>query len=117
MEMKKFIAAHDLWKVRLRTAINLGQCEFSVEQTRVDNLCAFGKFFHALPAAVQASEQGRKVREKHAAFHREAARVLELALGGKKDQANGALAQESAFTRLSAELTQLLTDWEKQVAA
>jgi len=72
---------------------------------------------HALPAAVQASEQGRKVREKHAAFHREAARVLELALGGKKDQASAALALASAFTRLCAELTQLLTDGEKQVAA
>jgi hypothetical protein len=117
MDILRFIAAHGQWKFRLRDAITNGKSEFTVAGVKVDNACEFGKFLHSLPPATQGTPGCSKVRAKHAEFHQEAARVLELALSGRKADAEKALAIGSSFQKLSSELATLMMDWQKQDAA
>lgn len=117
MDFTSFIAAHGQWKTRLRAAIDTGKSDASVASAKLDNQCQFGKYFYSLPPHMQSSELGRQVRDKHAAFHAEAARVLGLALSGKKAEAQKAIEMNSDFAKISAELTRLMTDWQRKSAA
>jgi hypothetical protein len=57
----------------------------------------------------------RAVRELHARFHLEAARVLELALAGKRGEATAAMALGSPFATVSSKLTAAMTAWRKDL--
>jgi methyl-accepting chemotaxis protein len=117
MDAMRFIAAHGQWKFRIRDAIARGKSDFTVVGAKSDTTCDFGKFLQTLPAAVASSALGQKVRAKHAEFHVEAARVLELALVGKKADADKALVDGSKFAKLSTELSALLMEWQRTSAA
>lgn len=117
MDFSRFIAAHSQWKLRLRKAIDTGGADVTVEMIKVDDKCEFGRYFYSLPSEVRAGDLAKLVREKHAAFHVEAARVLAMALAGKKLEANRALDLGSEFAKLSADLTRLLMEWQRKSAA
>lgn len=112
-EINKAIGAHGLWKMRLRSAIDTGKSDFSVANVRPDNLCEFGKWLYALPAADKNSEQFKKVKDLHAQFHEEAAAVIALAVGGKKHEAEMAIAPGGTFTKISSKLTAAMIAWGK----
>jgi methyl-accepting chemotaxis protein len=111
-EITKAIGAHGMWKQRLRQAIDSGKSEFTVERVQPDNLCDFGKWLHALPAADKAGMNWKTVQELHARFHLEASRVLGLALSGQKQDAEKALANSSEFANISSNLTSAMMKWK-----
>jgi hypothetical protein len=112
------IAAHGQWKSRLRTAIISGKSEFSAETVAKDNACTFGAWLYGDGHRDFASEiTFTAIRDLHAEFHREAARVLALALGGQKDAAEAAIGLGSPFGRASASLVGALTRARAQHAA
>ncbi len=111
----KALSAHGLWKQRLLAAITNGSCEFSVAQVQVDNRCEFGKWFYSLPQDFRNSEQGVLIQRLHAEFHAEAARVLGLALAGRKNDATQALVLGSYYTKISGQLSMALTEWKHVV--
>jgi len=117
MDLSKYIAAHGQWKMRLRQVIDTGKSEWSVEGVRVDDRCEFGKFLHGLGPALGSTEMAAQIKAKHAAFHVEAARVLELAMGGKRAEAAKAIEIGSSYMRLSSELTRLMIQWQGKLAA
>ena len=104
------IGAHGQWKIRLRQAIEQGHCEQTVDEVQCDDHCVFGKWLYALPESQQGGDWQR-VREFHATFHREAATVLALALGGKKAEAEQALGAGSKYSQASLLLTTAMLDW------
>lgn len=61
----------------------------------------------------KAEASHEPVRQLHARFHKEAARILDLALSGKFEEAEEAVALESEFLKLSRELTRNMMDWAK----
>jgi hypothetical protein len=105
------IAAHATWKSRLKQAIETGKSDWAVESVRPDGLCEFGKWLYACSSAETATERWRKIRELHAEFHREAARILTLALTGRTADAQAAYALGSHFSKTSADLTLALVAW------
>jgi hypothetical protein len=111
-QIEKAIAAHAAWKVRLRRAIAEGKSEHLPANVSVDNQCEFGKWLYSLPAPDQQSQNWRSVRELHASFHKEAGKVLVLALGGKQAEADAGLAPGSPFAKVSLELTNALMRWK-----
>jgi hypothetical protein len=115
-EVDNAIAAHGMWKRRLRTAIDAGQSEWSPEGVRPDNLCAFGKWLYSLPPATKGSAQWMEIRALHADFHVEAARVLQMALEGRRAEAEAALAAGSKFGSISSNLVGALMSWKKKAA-
>ena len=107
------IAAHGMWKSRLRAAIESGKADVSVEQTRSDQHCAFGKWIHGIDRQVQGSTHYRQCLELHRQFHAEAAGVLQLALAGKKQDALASMTPGSRFSHASSSLTRAMGEWVK----
>lgn len=116
-EIDKGIGAHGLWKARLKSAIDAGHMDTPVEVIRKDDQCAFGKWLHGptLSAADKASSHYRIVRDLHAEFHRTAARVAELALAGKKADAEKQMALGGEYANVSTKLTAAMMAWKQSL--
>ncbi len=111
-EINKAIAAHGVWKQRLRQAIDSGASEFTVENVQPDNRCDFGRWLNSLPVGDKSCEHWKNVQGLHARFHIEAARILNLAIQGNQQEAEKALAFDSQFANLSAMLTSSMVKWK-----
>lgn len=114
-ELTKAINAHANWKTKLQQAIASGRSDLRPENLAADNRCVFGQWLLRLPPAEQASEDVRKARELHAAFHREAAAVLEFALQGDTARAQAALGAGSAYAKASADLNAQMLVWKSKL--
>jgi hypothetical protein len=66
-----------------------------------------------LDTATKASSRWACVRSTHQEFHREAAKILSLALAGDKRSAKSRMGYSSPFTGLSSRLTAELTAWKR----
>ena len=115
VQVDKGVGAHAMWKSRLQKAIESGKLEVSLDVVRVDNACAFGKWFLGtdIPESVKQTAQYQSIKEMHAQFHKTAAKVGELAVAGKKSDAERMMAENGEFAALSLRLTAALMDWKK----
>jgi len=114
-ELDKAIGAHGAWKTRLKTAIETGNIDVSIDVIKVDNQCAFGKWFYGptLNPQDKTSTHYKTVKELHAEFHKVAAKVAELATSGKKADAEKMMAMGGEYSKVSSKLTQAMIDWKK----
>lgn len=107
----KAISAHGMWKQRLRQAVTTGHSEWDPGTVRVDNQCDLGKWLYGEAAHWFSNDPCiENVRTLHAEFHREAARVLELALTGNRTEAEQAIGLGSPYSRVSATLVRALQE-------
>ena len=107
------IGAHSLWKGRLISAIDTGTSEFDPANVDPDNRCEFGKWLHqTIDPASKASPDYVDIKSLHATFHKEAARILRLAVGGKKDEARTLL--NGDYAKMSTQLVQKLSEWKRK---
>lgn len=111
-DIDKALAAHGAWRQRLITVIATGNSDVQAAQVQVDNACAFGKWFYSLPPEIRSAEVCAKIQKLHADFHKEAARILGLALTGKKAEAEKAMAFGGLFMDISGKLSVALTRWK-----
>ncbi|HUO29703.1 MAG TPA: methyl-accepting chemotaxis protein [Bryobacteraceae bacterium] len=109
--IQKALTAHSSWKTRLRGAIVTGKLDIPVSTIRVDNQCAFGKWLYGseLSPTEKQTEKYRTVKQLHAQFHEEAAKVAQLATSGQKQAAENAIAVSGDFHRVSSSLMSALT--------
>jgi methyl-accepting chemotaxis protein len=112
-QVKTAIAAHSAWSARLKAAIASRHLDIPVSTVRTDNQCQFGKWLYGseISAAEAQTQTYRQTKRLHAQFHEEAAKVAQLALAGQKEAADQAMGSGSAYARVSAELTKVLTQW------
>jgi len=109
------IGAHGLWKMRLRTAIRTHQSEVTPHEASGDCNCKFGKWLHD-PAFDPSHRNGiphSVITRVHAEFHREAGRVLQLALDGQDRAAGEAL--DGTYTTTSEKLVRALMKWKSEL--
>ncbi len=111
-EIDEAVAAHHLWKQHFHSAITKGASIFRLAQIETDQVCDFGQWFYSLPASVQETEQGKTIRQLHAAFHTEAARILLLALDEHVAEAVQALEPGRPYAQLSDQLISAMTQWK-----
>jgi len=109
------LAAHGSWKSRLKEAIRTGQCRAGAAEAGVDNACEFGKWFYGLQPSERETQNGRDVRALHAEFHRVAAEVLDLALAGRREEADRLLEGGGKFAQATAKLTFALIGWKSRL--
>lgn len=113
-EITSAIAKHRLWKTNLKTAINAGSSEFSIATVKRDDQCVFGKWLLSVAdVRVKKSEHYIKCKDLHLRFHEATAKVLALALAGKKGEAEQAMGPTGDFSNLSAKLTMAMMEWVK----
>jgi hypothetical protein len=115
-EIRAALGSHGLWKGRLRAAVDKGSSALTVAAVETDQGCDLGKFLYTVVDPAEQTAHWRKCRDIHAKFHREAARVLQLALAGKKAAAEEAMLPESEFARMSRALTAEMLKWRGQQA-
>jgi hypothetical protein len=116
-QITKALTAHGAWKHRLNQAIAAGTSEFTVVQTQADNRCDFGRWLYSLPADLRSTNLAINIQRLHAAFHAEAARILDLALRGQKQEALKALESSGAYSHTSGQLVLALRQRERQLVA
>ncbi len=109
-QINKAIAAHGQWKTRLKAAVEKGSSEFQPAVVKADHNCDFGKWLHGtdVPAGLKAKPEFQEVIQLHAAFHKAAGHVLELALSGQRAEAEKSMGQGSEFSKLSADMIRKL---------
>ncbi len=113
-EINKAIAAHGMWKQKLRTAIDTGECESTPEKVKLDNNCAFGKWlYERIDPAAKDSSFYVEVVDLHARFHKEAGGILALALNGNKETANELMGITKDFAKYSGALTKKMKEWQE----
>jgi purine-binding chemotaxis protein CheW len=99
------IAAHRKWKAHLQQAIETGTSGFQPSVVKQDNQCDFGKWlYHQIPPELQQSPHYQSVKQQHARFHQETGAILEMALQGRKAEAQQALGIGGTFAALSSAL-------------
>ncbi len=117
-QVQTAIAAHGMWKARLRQAIASGTSEFKVDTVRRDDQCDFGRWLHGEARRVHGNDpQFEVVRSLHAGFHAEAARVLSHAIAGTRKEAEASMAIGGQFSHVSASLIAALSRWRSAAAA
>ena len=115
-EINQAIAAHGQWKVKLRNAIETGECESTPDKVKQDNNCSFGKWLHErIDPEVKHSPFYKEIVYLHAQFHKEAGAILELALNGNKKEAENLMKSWSSFSGLSGKLTRKMMEWQKNL--
>lgn len=112
-EIRMAIAAHGLWKTRLRAAIESGRSEWDVAHVAKDDQCDLGRWLAGLAPDDADAERTERVKRLHTKFHLEASKVLRMAHGGQGSIATMAMAAGSPFDRLSNELTRELLLWSR----
>ena len=115
-QINNAIGAHGSWKIKLRTAVNKGHSEHSVDEVRCDDRCPFGKWLYGgdIDAAMKASAPYNVIKRLHAEFHVCAADVLQKATTG--DAAGAAQIMEREFTPTSEKLVRGLRKWKGEAA-
>ncbi|MFA5975069.1 MAG: Cache 3/Cache 2 fusion domain-containing protein [Elusimicrobiota bacterium] len=108
---------HTRWRTRLSMAIKTKNGDTTPEAARKDNVCEFGKaLYGALSHAPGADQYHAGIREAHAQFHHEAARILELAIHGQSDEAERALSEGGHFMALSKSLLEAIDHWKNALS-
>ncbi len=112
-QLNAALVAHGEWKFRLAKGIDTGCKGLEPDKIQVDNQCVFGKWLYS-----EKTEQHRnsshyeKIRELHAAFHKEAAGVVTLCHHGKIGEAK--LALEGSYSEKSAHLADAIRAWLRE---
>ena len=116
-EIENAIQVHCAWADRLRVAINTGSCDLTPKTAGRDNVCAFGKWLYsaAIPDDAKSLPGYQNAITSHANFHKNAAKVLELALTGKKPEALQHMDTTSEYEISSVTLTLILRGWQVDI--
>lgn len=112
-ELQQAIAAHAMWKSRLRSAVGHGGSDQDANVVRLDNQCAFGKWLYGCDPSLKRSPFHETIRKLHAEFHVRSAEVLSLATSGKKAEAEQLLGAKGAWTEASVALTAKMMEWQR----
>jgi purine-binding chemotaxis protein CheW len=112
-EIEDAVRAHLQWKVRIKSAIACGKLGVPVQTVRAEDACSFGRWLHGggVPADVKGSERLDAVKKLHKRFHQATANVAELALAGRRKEAERAIAEGGSFAVASDALLEVLRAW------
>ncbi len=109
------LAAHTQWKKRLQDAVASGRSDFKVNDVRKDNVCEFGRWLYGLSESERQINACKEVMGLHAEFHKTAAEILELALQGKKEDAQKQLEYGGTYSHISGKLVLALNAWKNSL--
>lgn len=107
--IESMIAAHGLWKSKLKAAIAGKTNGLSPAAARNDTECDLGKLLLTADAGTFKTPAClQEVRKLHVQFHAEVANVLELVAQGRKKEAEQSMSPSGAFARTSTALVTVL---------
>ncbi|GAB4426349.1 MAG: hypothetical protein OHK0011_07880 [Turneriella sp.] len=112
-QLNAALVAHGEWKFRLAKGIETGCKGLEPEKIRVDNQCVFGQWLYSEKTEPhRKSSHYEKIRQLHAAFHKEAAGIVSLCHEGHTAEAKQAL--EGSYAEKSAALAEAIRTWLRE---
>lgn len=111
IDLDEVIQAHSRWKNHLKKAIEVGKCDHSVLEVADEHNCKFGQWLDS-PTGKTLPDY-HEITDVHRQFHKEASRILKLALQGNKEEALECMKLGSSFNQLAAKLVNKLADIKK----
>lgn len=116
MNWMEIIGAHVMWKQRLIAYLSgTSEEQLDPDTIRLDDRCALGKWIHGEGKPMEALPGYAEVRELHANFHQNAARVVSLHQAGNTVEAETLL--NGSYSRLSEKLKHRILGLSHQVKA
>lgn len=109
-KLNEAIGAHGAWKLRLRMAAQKGTSSEVIDNAGDCHACDFGRWLDSLPGDVRAQPEARRTIDLHAAFHKCAGHVAQMAVQGQKDKALAML--ENEFNDASSALKNAVVSWK-----
>ena len=103
MNFDEAIAAHTMWKIRLRKVVDGHGEKLDVATVSKDNQCDLGKWIHGEGTSYKSLEAYDKLKTAHAKFHKCAAQVITEVNGGRKASADALLQPQGEFAKISTE--------------
>jgi len=101
MDLNQAVQAHAEWKLKFRSAISRHE-QMDVVTISRDDCCNLGKWLHGeAKAKFSKLDSFAQCVEKHAHFHKEAARIAEAINAKKYDAASTMLDAGTAYTAAS----------------
>jgi chromosome segregation ATPase len=114
--LKAGVAAHGAWKARLMEVAVTGVSTFDPAVVGSDDKCPLGVWlYQECTSQERQSSNYDRVRELHARFHELAGRILQQAMGGRRREAEEAVAFGGPFDTLSAELVGIINGWRDEL--
>jgi hypothetical protein len=111
-EVRRAIAAHGLWKARLKDAVQAGRSDYRASEVALPDRCDFGRWLAAQPPTARG-EAWVRIEELHAAFHQAAAAVLARLEAGDHAGAEQMLAHGEHYAMASSRLTMAMLAWSR----
>ncbi len=115
MTLDDAVKAHVAWKVRLQSYLAGHGEKFDAVKVAQDCHCDLGRWIHGDGMRHALAPEYRVLRDEHAAFHKEAARVIVTNERGDNAGARALLA--GAFAERSLRVVIAITDLKRVVGA
>lgn len=114
MSPKDAIAAHVNWKLRIH-ALLTGRLSEKLEPTNIarDNVCELGKWIHGEGKGTMPPAEHATLVAAHAAFHKEAARIVGDVYGGHKIGLE-AIDMNAPFGKLTTQVVGILSKLDRK---
>ena len=115
-QLDKALAAHSMWKHRLRDLVENGVGEIDAKTAMRDDACEMGKWLRGYQPGITEQPLYNAVCARHTQFHESVGKVVMLANMKMTEDAQKEMGINSAFTRTSAALTHDIMAWKKKLA-
>ncbi len=110
----KGIAAHGLWKAKLRLGIEKGRSEISSQDASQDNLCELGQWLYSEGLEnYHHDDHYHKVKTLHASMHKVAGQTVHYIEEGDLEKAEEMLTRDGVLDNASLELVMAMRAWEE----
>jgi CheY-like chemotaxis protein len=114
----KAVSAHVLWTAKLKAAIQSGESSYLLPEVEADDQCELGRWLKSpISPGLHNSPHYAKTLELHHQFHREAGRILRLAIDGKSAEALKAMEANGDITKACSSLVSELRAWNQAIVA
>ncbi len=113
IDFYKAIQAHVLWKKRLQDYVDgVSSEELNHKEVCLDSKCALGKWIHGSGRTHLGNEPVfENLKDRHALFHFEAGKIVELVQSGHKKDAQKVI--DSDYSKVSNEVVHMITQLNK----
>ena len=114
MSPKDAITAHVNWKLRIHALLS-GKLSEKLDPSIItrDNVCELGKWLYGEGKGQMSGEAHSELTAAHAAFHKEAARIVSEVYGGHKIGLE-VIEMNSPFGKLTTRIVGILSRMDKK---
>lgn len=116
MDLDKAMETHGNWKIKFRHAINIGEA-LDASMMAKDNCCELGKWLYSEGLSKYGGKpEFQTLIDTHKAFHIQAGQIALLINENKFSEAEGALENDTPYSKASLEVGKAIFRLKKKIS-